>query len=232
MQNETKLTKFLYQLLEWIMNLSVINILWLIFNIPIIILTIYMLINKNNHMIFMFVIAICFILLFYPATTAMYASVRGCILHTDHRASFKKYWAFYKGNYVRSTQIGLLMVPLWIIWYINTFLLIIHINTIIFMCFLLIGLIYFVYNVNVFSINVHYHYRLNALLMNTVFITFGSARFFLSLLIGFIFVISVSLLMMRTIFTLFIVFFTGSLFSLVSFAVFYQYYLKALPKEK
>ena len=212
------------------MNLAVVNLLWVIFNIPIIVFTLYMLLTEVNITIIL-VIAFFLILLFFPATSAMYASVRDCVVHRDQRASIKKYWAFYKENYVRSLGIGLLMIPLWAVWSFNMVYFLTEGNLILFICFLFIGIIYFVYNVNIFILNVHYHYSYLDLIINAFFITFGSIKLFLSIIIGFVFVVSVSLLIAKSIFMLFIIFFTGSLFSLVSFASFYRYYLKYSTEE-
>src|SRR5690625_3173120 len=235
------------------MNLAVVNLLWVIFNIPIIVFTLYMLLTEVNITIIL-VIAFFLILLLFPATSAMYASVRDCVVHRDQRASIKKYWAFYKENYVRSLGIGLLMITLWAVWSFNmvyfltegkhmkriklpsvwSFNMVYFLtegNLILFICFLFIGIIYFVYNVNIFILNVHYHYSYLDLIINAFFITFGSIKLFLSIIIGFVFVVSVSLLIAKSIFMLFIIFFTGSLFSLVSFAAFYRYYLKYSTEE-
>src|SRR5690625_2638370 len=152
------------------MNLAVVNLLWVIFNIPIIVFTLYMLLTEVNITIIL-VIAFFLILLFFPATSAMYASVRDCVVHWDRRSSINKYWAFYKENYVGSLGIGRLMIPLWDVWSFNRVYFLKEGNLILFICFPFIGIIYFLYNVNIFILYVHYHYSCLDLLINAFFIT-------------------------------------------------------------
>src|SRR5699024_76884 len=135
-----------------------------------------------------------------PATTSMFASVRECVVHTNQRASAKKIWFFYIENYVRSLALGLIMVPLWAIWLSNIYFFVKEDYIAMAIPFLLFGIFYFVYNVLVFIVNVHYHFKFIDLFINTLFIAFGSVKLFLSIVIGFIFVISLTLLLMNTVF--------------------------------
>lgn len=226
----TKRTNFLYQLLEWIMNLLVINLLWILFNIPVIFLVLYITLIKFDVITMIFVM-IGLIILFFPATSAMYASVRECVIYIGSRASLKKYWSYYKENYVRSVGIGLLLIPFWMVLCFNSFYFLSESSLIIFCVTLISGTILFVYNVNIFIINVHYHYSFIDLIINSFFVTFGSIILFFSVIIGFIFVFSLSLLITRTISVLFIVLFSGSLFAVISFMSFYRYYLRYSTKE-
>src|SRR5690625_5403685 len=86
------------------------------------------------------------------------------------------------------------MIALWAVWSFNIVYFLTEGNLILFICLLLIGIIYFVYNVNIFILNVHYHYSYLDLIINAFFITFGSIKLYLSIIIGFVYVVSVSLL--------------------------------------
>src|SRR5699024_4058109 len=89
----------LYALSEWSMRFSVVNILWIIFNIPFLFILLNMLfIDQVESLLFLLIIlAILAPILLFPATTAVFASARDWIMkNDDHGGLIKSYWPYYR----------------------------------------------------------------------------------------------------------------------------------------
>jgi uncharacterized membrane protein YesL len=100
----------LYVISEWIMRFSVVNLLWLIFNFPILYILLNMLFIEQIEMLSLFFIpfAILSPILLFPATTALFASVRDWVMKNDgHGGLLKSYWHYYKENYLGHGRLGL-----------------------------------------------------------------------------------------------------------------------------
>jgi uncharacterized membrane protein YesL len=72
----------LYRACEWIMRFFVTNVLWLLFNLPIVFFVLNLLLAEtiNAVAVSMLPIAILVPFVFFPATTAMFAVVRKWIM--------------------------------------------------------------------------------------------------------------------------------------------------------
>ncbi|MFD2131835.1 DUF624 domain-containing protein [Pseudogracilibacillus auburnensis] len=231
MQGTQKYARFIYSILEWILNLSIINLMWLLMNIPLIYFIVYTLYMSTNPFVVVMP-ALLTVLFFFPATTALYSSIRECLIHKESRASMKGYLRFYIKGYKRSLLIGLIVVPFWVAFLFNMYLSFTYHYVVIGICIFFISLLFFVYTNNLFIVESHYVYRLKELFIHTLLITFGNVKLFISIILSAIFVVSVSALMSKTIFTLFFVFFSTSLFALFSFSLFYSTYTKIVPTKK
>src|SRR5690625_5662858 len=99
----------LYTITEWATRLALTNILWLIFNIPVLLSVLTLLIVTSMHDL-IFISAITVILLplfFFPATSAMFAVIRRWIIGEVDVRIISSFWQHYKRNYVRSmVEIG------------------------------------------------------------------------------------------------------------------------------
>ena len=81
----------LYAISEWIMKFSLINLLWILFNIPIVFLLLNLLFIEQIEELPLILIPLILLMpiLFFPATTAMFAMVRGWIIKDEDSTSFQ-----------------------------------------------------------------------------------------------------------------------------------------------
>lgn len=211
-----------YHLCEWVMRFTVINLLWLVFNLPIVFIVLNILFIKQKEVLAFLLVPLIILLplLFFPATTAMFASARDWVIK-DEGTSIREYWQYYKGNYKKSLLGGLVLTGAWTIWAIDYYFFSQE-NTIMMGIFLIMGLVLFVFTINFFSVISHYHLKLLPALKNTFLITMGSPKLFLTILISSSIIIFFSL----NVFQFLFLFFTGSLIAYLSFSAFYRIYLK------
>ncbi|WP_186578762.1 YesL family protein [Aquibacillus kalidii] len=217
----------LYGVSEWVARFAVTNVLWLFFNFPIAILVMNMLVmdESSARMILIIPIAILAPFLFFPATAAMFATVRNWILKKEDQSIIIIYWKFYRENYKKSLLSGVLLTLMWIVWGID-FAYISSKNVLVMFSFLGLGLLLFVYTINFFSLLAHYEMAVIKLLKNSMIVTIGSPVLSLAVLLTSFIILYVSI--NGALFLL--PFFVGSLISFVSFSAFYRYYLKTLEE--
>jgi uncharacterized membrane protein YesL len=214
----------LYRLCEWIMRFSVINLLWIVFNIPIAFIVVNILfVEQTGIMVFLLIpLLILLPLLFFPATTAMFASARNLVMK-EEGVSIRQYWRYYKENYTRSLLGGLVLTVVWTIWAVDYYYFSKE-NIILLGIFLILGIVLFVFTINFFSILSHYHMKLLPAMKNSFLITMGSPLLFFTVLISNSIILYFSLF----VFKFLLPFFTGSLIAYLSFSAFYRYYLKVI----
>ncbi|HJF33762.1 MAG TPA: DUF624 domain-containing protein [Sporosarcina psychrophila] len=220
----------LYIISEWIMKFSLINLFWILFNIPIVFLLLNILFVERMEELPLLLIPLIILIpiLFFPATTAMFAMVREWIINDeDNGQLFRSYWGYYKDNYKKSVLSGLILTMAWLILAVDVFYLFDKNNSMMFL-FLIMGIILFVFSINLFSITVHYHMRLLTSLKNAFLLTIGSPVLFMAVAIssGLVLYISVN------IFRYLLPFLTGSLIAFLTFSAFYRNHLKLIEKSE
>mgnify|MGYP001385366465 CR=1 FL=1 len=220
-----------YRISEWIMRFSVTNLLWVVFNIPVLFLATGLLGAETSdqiHFVFL-LIAIVAPFVLFPATAAMYSVVRKWVMGDADVPLVKTFWRGYKENYKQSMLGGLIIVPLWIIYYIDFIFYAIEISSILRYLFIVLGVILLAFTFNFFSMTVHFHMKFWALLKNSALISIGKPL----ISAGIVIVNGVILYISFTSFTFLLPFFTASLSAYFSFLGFYHIYNKAQQiKEK
>lgn len=219
-----------YRISEWIMRLSVINLLWLICSIPFVLVALLMLFpgvelpeeqvlsHLTTSLILMGIVA-PFTL--FPATAAMFAVARKWVMGEVDVPLFKTFFRSYKENYKQAMLGGILYTILFIVLIVDFFVYREQLNVLsyIFIAFLiLLGVSVF----NFFSMLVHYHMKTFQLLKNAVLITIGKPFRSLSTAVMCGVVVYVSFF----VFTFLIPFFMGSIIAYLSFWNFNIIYMK------
>lgn len=230
MNNESGFLGGLYAISEWIMKFSVVNLLWIIFNLPIVFLLLNALfVQRIEALLFLMIpIIILLPLLFFPATTAMFAMVRDWIIKDEEgHQIFKSYWRYYKENYKRSVCNGFVLTAAWVILVADVYYFFDK-NTMIMILFIIMGIVLFIFSINLFSVTVHYHMTFTASLKNAFLITIGSPALFLAVALSSGLVLYISL----NVFKFLLPFLTVSLIAFLSFSAFYRNYLKNIEKPK
>ncbi len=219
----------LYVISEWIMKFAFTNLFWILLNLPIAFLVLNMLFVERLEDLLFFAIPLAVLMpvLFFPATTAMFAVVRGWIMKDENSGQlFRSYWRFYKENYKRSLVNGLFLTTVWVIWAVDLYYFSTN-NKTLMILFIVLGVLLTVFTINLFSVTVHYHMKWYAALKNTFLVTIGSPMLFITVALctGGIIYISFA------VFTFLLPFVTGSLIAYLAFFAFYRNFLTHTKPE-
>lgn len=208
----------IYKVSLWISRFAAINILWLLFNLPIIyfVFTLLSVDSPNDLMTIGMTTVIIIPFIFFPATTAMFGIIRKWILgHEINMLS--SFWKYYKENYVKSLLGGILIVLIWILLIVDYYFYLTTNSSEFFSYFFsILTLLLFVSTLHFFSLTVHMNITLLQIFKNAIYFTFRSPLLTLQLVISTGIVIVLSFSMM----TFLIPFFLGSLLAYFSFSSF------------
>ena len=222
--------RLLYNILEWMMRFFVVNLLWIIFNIPVVYLLISLLLAENQSQFISLTIILVVIspFLLFPATAGMFGVIRKWIMNEREIPVVQSFWKFYKENYVKSMFGGFIIEVLWIIFIVDCYYFITYVSEMFIYLFIIIFILLFMFTVYFISTIIHFEAKLLYSLKNAMLITVG--RPILSLGLGIInaLIIYVSVYQI----TFLIPTFMGTLITLVSFAGFYKVYVTLETSRK
>ncbi|MGY4688605.1 YesL family protein [Salibacterium sp. K-3] len=212
-----------YKISEWIMRFSIANLLWAFCNLPIGLILLSMLYLEEDASAFLLVFPLFFLvpILFFPATTALFAKAREWVRDDEVTASTQSFFHYYKVSYRTSLFGGVVFVVLWGVWAADMYYFSTRSDELTYV-FAVLGILLFVGMMNFFSIAVHYDMKVRKLLQQTFFITIGSPILFLTVAIS----SGVMLYISLRIFPLLIPLFTGAILSFLCFSAFYKLSLK------
>lgn len=216
-----------YKITDWLMMIVVTNLLWFLFNLPIAYLVFMLLVVDHLREVIAFSLYILMLipLLFFPATTAMFAVVRYRIMFSDQDPGiFKLFIKNWKDNFVRSLLGGIIFTFLWIILVVDCYFLVKNVNEYFMYLFLLIGFFLIVIMLHFFSVTVHVHTKLLQAIKNAMIICFVDPL--LTLIIGIVSLVIIYCSFQIT--TFLIPFFMGSLIAYVAFCGFYRFFTKMM----
>src|SRR5690625_5179289 len=114
----------LYAISEWIMRFSVVNVLWVIFNIPFLFILFNILLVEQIEGLFSLLVLLAILapIVLFPATTAVFGSVRQWIMKNEGQSGLiKSFWNYYKENYKRSFLAGAIFSLIWVIWAVEVY---------------------------------------------------------------------------------------------------------------
>lgn len=211
-----------YDISMWVMRFSIINLLWLLFQLPIIVIIVSILhANSKEDILILFPILIILTpFLLFPATQSMFSTVRDWLVNDEEKGLILSYIKYYKYNYEKSMKIGIILTFVWVIWGFD-FYYFSEENVVLMFMVGFLGLLLYVYTVNAFSLNAHFQLGLTELLKRSFIISIGSPVLTIIILLSnfFVFVISIYKL------PFLIPFFTGALITFLSFSAFYRRYV-------
>ncbi|MEK8126343.1 DUF624 domain-containing protein [Paenibacillus filicis] len=222
-----------YRISEWIMRLSVINVLWAICSIPFFLAALPMFVPGSGEGDIYFAFLLMGVLApftLFPATAAMFSVARKWVTGDGDVPLFKTFFRGYKSNYVQAMLGGLVYLLFGAILVANfkyygnqeglfglLRFLVLSISIM-----LIISMFHF------FSILTHLHMKIWQIIKNSVLITIGSPIRSLSMIILNGVILYVSFVK----FTFLIPFFMGSLIAVVSFWHFNQIFGKLQDKQQ
>ncbi|MCP3772063.1 DUF624 domain-containing protein [Paenibacillus sp. MZ04-78.2] len=221
-----------YRISEWIMRLSVINVLWVICAIPFFFLGLVFLKSQTADQALqtLFLMAIVAPFTIFPSTTAMFCVARKWLTGEEDAPLFKTFFRGYKDNFVQSLLGGLIYVFLGAILYTNFQFYgnqtgafgILRFLVLSLTVLLVISLFHF------FSILSHLHMKILQIVKNAMLITIGNPVRSLTMIILNGIVLYISFI----VFTFLIPFFMGSLIAVVSFWHFHLIFGKLQEKQQ
>jgi uncharacterized membrane protein YesL len=221
-----------YRISEWIMRLSVINVLWVICALPFFLLGLLLLQAESLDQLVSNLILIAIVSPFtlFPSTSAMFSVARKWLTGEEDAPLFKTFFRGYKENFVQSMLGGFLYAIIAVILYTNfkyygnqagifgvLKFLVLTLTA-------LIGVSFF----HFFSIVAHLHMKFFQILKNAILISIGHPMRSLSMIIcnGVVVYISFAY------FTFLIPFFMGSLIAVISFWHFNLIFGKLQTKQQ
>ncbi|NEW08730.1 DUF624 domain-containing protein [Paenibacillus sp. SYP-B3998] len=223
----------LYRISEWIMRLSVINLLWLICSIPVFFFAFMGLVSQSTDafMSTLPFIAILAPFTLFPATAAMFAVARKWVTGEEDVPLFKTFFRGYKDNYVQSMVGGIFFVIIFAVIVVNYFFYLkqgssLKVLAVLFIAFTVIMIIALF---NFFSILVHLHMKILQIVKNAILITIGNPINSIVMLLcnGAIVYICLTKLNMFL-----VVFFMGSIVATFSFWQFNRSFTKLQTKQQ
>lgn len=228
----------LYRISEWIMRLSVINVLWVVCSAPFFFLGFLGMVaaaQQQSTQVFgqtLILMAIVAPFTFFPATAAMFTVARKWVTGDADVPLFKTFFRGYKENYLQAMFGGLVFVLIGTIIYVNYTFYLRQSGTLSLLSVLFIVLTFILAAAmfHFFSIMVHFHMKFWQLIRNSFLITIGNPAMTVLLLVGNGIVLYFSLFR----FTFLVPFFMGSLIAYASFWNFYRIFerMKTLSEQK
>lgn len=214
-----------YRISEWIMRFSVTNLLWILFNVPVLFFALNILFAEDLSQLIAILIPIAILAPFvtFPATAAMFSVVRKWIMGDADVPLLKTFWKGYKSNYKQSMFGGLVIVPLWAIYIFDFFFYAMEINSVLRYLFIVLGVLLLAFSCHFFSMTVHFHMKFWSIMKNAALIAIGRPLISVGIILinGLILYISFYQL------TWLLPFFTASGMAYFSFMGFYHIYNKA-----
>lgn len=214
----------LYTVTEWITRLAMTNILWILFNFPVVLFGVNLLIveTTGERMFFISSMVILLPLFFFPSTMAMFALIRRWVLGDNHIKIFRSFWTHYKENYVISMLGGFIFVIIWAILLVDYYYLVNYVSDLLKYPFYVLFLFLIMFNIHFFSNNVHLHLKLSLSLKNALLMTIKNP--IISILLT---IVNISIIVISFQYLPFLIpFFIGSLISIISFLTFYTISLR------
>ncbi|ALS21010.1 YesL family protein [Paenibacillus naphthalenovorans] len=221
-----------YRISEWIMRLSVINILWVICAIPFFLLGLVLLQSQTGDQVVqtLFLMAVVSPFTIFPSTAAMFTVARKWLTGEEDVPLLKTFFRGYKENFLQSMLGGFIYILLGVILYTNfrfygsqtgvfgvLRFLVLSLTVV-----LMISLFHF------FSIMTHLHMKWFQIVKNAILITIGNPIRSLSMMVLNVIILYVSF----AIFTFLIPFFMGSFIAIVSFWHFNLIFGKLQEKQQ
>jgi len=206
-----------YKLSEWIMRLSVTNVLWLLTSLPFWLVMFAFLMAQNETELQAAVIPLAVVAPFtlFPATSAMFSVARKWVLGDVDVPLLKTFFRNYKQNYVQAMIGGIVYALLFAILIIDFQVYLRQIAQLQLLAYLFVALILLlsISLLHFFSLLSHFHMKTVQLLKNALILTIGRPIRSLIMAIGAAAVLALSFMK----FTFLIPFFFGSIIAVYTF---------------
>ncbi len=208
---------------DWTAKFAVLNVMWLIVSIPVLLLGAMVLTGSASGLeIELFAAsALLLPLFFFPATAALFSSVRDMVMEKEPRSMARQFIVHLAKGYRQSVSGGIILTLIWLVWAVDYYYFY-GVNVLFQFVFLGLAVPLILVTIYFFILQAHYDVKLKELFKKAFILTFGNIR--LSLMIFgasfLIFYVSVNSLVFL------LLFFSGSITAFLVFSFFYKYYTK------
>ncbi|SFL42253.1 Uncharacterized membrane protein YesL [Gracilibacillus orientalis] len=229
MESMGMIDKF-YQISYGLMKLLLVNMLWLLFNFPIVYIVLVTLTVKSMNELYLLIMIIMLLLpfIFFPATTAMFAVIRRGTLYKKDDRLLSYFWKAYKQNYRRSLVGGIMITVIWIVWIYNYHLSGIEIGSALSYIYLAFTVFLLAFTNYFFADSVHYHLPFIVSIKKSIMMSIGFPHYTISI-IG---VSGVCLYSLYVLHPIFLVLYGGILPAIICFLGYYFIYLRAKKSKE
>ena len=219
--------KFL-EVSQWVMFFFTVNLIWLLFNLPIIYFSVSLFFVGSNDELYTLLVLLLILtpFIFVPATTAMFAVVRKKVMGNYAGALIQQYWKFYRSNYLRSLAGGFILMSLWVIWGLNFTLANSGIGSPFFYFYIIITSILLAFTNYFFADSVHFTLNIFASLRKSIFMSIGYFHYTIVLAV----VSGITLFISFSLHPVLLILFSGSIIAYIYFFGYYLIYQKAQKK--
>jgi uncharacterized membrane protein YesL len=213
---------------EWIINLAVLNITWLVFILPIAYLSLLLVLVEHTSQVLMILLTIVVLspFLLFPATTAMFGVVRKWFMKEEIKI-VKSFWTFYKENYKRSLSGGLILSILWLVGVVDYLYIKSDVSFVNYIVLFILAFL-FLYTLYFFSDTVHIESKLTQSLKNVLIITIANPIFSFGIGLICIFILYVSFNYLPFL----IILFTGPFIAILGFYGYQKVFTTILSVQK
>lgn len=210
---------------EWVTNFLSLQLIWLIFNVPIVYLALDMLFRTSLEEIWIIMTAIFVMVPFilFPATAALYAIVRKWVLGETVQQLLITYWHYYKQNYVQSMFSGFIWMIVWFIWVMNYRLASVEFGTPLFYVYIVATFVFITLTNYCFADLVHFDIKFFQSMQKILYMTIFYFPYTLGAGTAMLLVLTVLYLLHPILLLLF----SSSIIGYIYFFAYYQIYLKA-----
>ncbi|MFD0678135.1 MULTISPECIES: YesL family protein [unclassified Paenibacillus] len=221
-----------YRISEWIMRLSVINVLWIICALPFFFIGLMLLQTDSVDQLLSTLILLAIVSPFtlFPSTAAMFSVARKWLTGEEDAPLFKTFFRGYKENFVQAMLGGFIYTLIAVVLYTNFKYYGSQTGSLGVLRFLVLTLtvLISVSFFHFFSILSHLHMKMFQIIKNAVLISIGHPVRSITMIIcnGFVIYISFST------FTFLIPFFMGSLIAVITFWHFNLIFGKLQSKQQ
>jgi uncharacterized membrane protein YesL len=213
---------------EWIINLAVLNITWLVFILPIAYLSLLLVLVEHTSQVLMILLTIVVLspFLLFPATMAMFGVVRKWFMKEEIKI-VKSFWTFYKENYKRSLSGGLILSILWLVGVVDYLYIKSDVSFVNYIVLFILAFL-FLYTLYFFSDTVHTESKLTQSLKNVLIITIANPIFSFGIGLICIFILYVSFNYLPFL----IILFTGPFIAILGFYGYQKVFTTILSVQK
>lgn len=213
---------------EALWNMLLLNMIWLVFNFPLVYLLIDIAYRKTIEEMFgLLIVMVCLLpFLYFPATATLFAIIRRWVMKRSVKNMFTTFWRFYKANYKRSFLSSFIFILLFFIWLMNVRVSFVSYHSLLFyiyvlIFFMIVSLMHYFY-----ADMVHFKISVMTSLHKVIYMSVFYLPYTISAaaITCFIFIV---LFMIHPI-LLFL--FGGGMMAYVYFFTYYQIYLRAQAK--
>lgn len=214
------------RLSEWIMKFLTTNLIWLLFNSPILYFGLDMMFEKSAEQLFLLFMTILLMMpfIFFPATTAMFAVVRRWVIGQEDGRILSHFWRYYKQNYWRSLIGSFVFLALWLLWVMNYRLSMVETGSGLYYFYIAVAIVFIAITNYFFADTVHFEVKLLASLQKILFM----ALFYIHYTLGAAAAAIIAIFILYQLHSIFVFLFSGSVVAYIYFFAYHQIFLKAV----